>query len=155
VRRASLAAALALALAAGCRHPSKVGDGAGGGAAGASERPKQGEEPSPAQKGVPPRGETPRVPSSPKALLAEGAIADIQEALEARGYLGRHRAGELDDATSTALRALQRDEGLAETGFPDRETLRKLGIDPEKAYGKVSEETKARSKEEPRRGDGG
>lgn len=128
-------AALAL-LVAGCRHPSKVGAPAEPGAGQARE--KAG-EPSPAQKGVPPKGEHPRVPSSPKALLADGEIARIQDALSQRGYLEKHSRGELDDATTTAIRRFQRDERLAETGFPDRLTLQKLGIDPEAAYGKVRE----------------
>jgi peptidoglycan hydrolase-like protein with peptidoglycan-binding domain len=91
---------------------------------------------------VPPEGDRPRAPSSPDALLAEGAVAEIQAALAARGHLARHRRGVLDDATTAALRELQKEEGLAETGFPDRETLRRLGIDPEEAYGRVREEVK-------------
>lgn len=139
MRRASAAAVVALALVAGaCRHPRKVGTPA---PAAEKERAKRGE--TSAQKGVPPRGERPRVPSSPKALLAEGEIGKIQQALEDRGYLGKERrAGALDDPTTTALRKFQRDEDLAETGFPDRLTLQKLGLDPEKAYGKVTEETR-------------
>ena len=31
-----------------------------------------------------------------------------------------------------ALRTFQESQGLAATGFPDHETLRKLGIDPKK-----------------------
>ncbi len=88
---------------------------------------------------MPPRGGRPRVPSSPKALLAHGEIAKIQDALAGRGYLKSHRPGALDDATNEALRRFQRDEGLADTGFPDRLTLQKLGLDPEEAYGKVRE----------------
>ncbi len=128
------AAGIVLLLAAACRHPSKVGTPA------TSETAREQEgEPSRAQKGVPPRGARPRVPSSPKALLAEGEIAKIQDALAARGYLERHRTGALDDETTRALREFQVVEGLAETGFPDRLTLQKLGLDPEESYGKVRE----------------
>ena len=89
---------------------------------------------------MPPRGGRPRVPSSPKALLAEGEIAKIQDALSRRGYLEKQRRpGALDDPTTKAIRSFQKDEGLAETGFPDRLTLQKLGVDPEDAYGKVRE----------------
>lgn len=136
-RRAATLALAALLAAAGCRHARKVGEP--GASRPAAER--RG-EPSAAQKGVPPRGEVPRVPSSPKALLAKGEIGKLQEALERRGYLGKERRpGVLDDPTTTALRRFQRDEQLADTGFPDRLTLQKLGLDPEEAYGKVREES--------------
>ncbi len=139
MKRVAAAVGSALLLAAGCRHASRT--------APAEARPEQAEREkrgeAPAQKGVPPRGERPRVPASPKALLAEGEIGKIQQALEDRGYLGKERrAGALDDPTTTALRKFQRDQDLAETGFPDRLTLQKLGLDPEEAYGKVRDEAK-------------
>jgi peptidoglycan hydrolase-like protein with peptidoglycan-binding domain len=90
-------------------------------------------------RGVPPRAGRPRVPAAPEALLAEGAVGRIQRALAERGYLEAHREGELDAPTSAALRRFQEDEGLAETGFPDRETLRRLHVDPEKAYGRAGD----------------
>ncbi len=105
------------------------------------EQPKEGqakeERPeSPAAKGAPPAPGRPPVPAAPEALLEQGAVGEIQGALSRRGLLKEHREGELDAATSAALRRFQRGEGLAETGFPDRETLRRLGIDPEQAYGR-------------------
>ncbi|HEX9401992.1 MAG TPA: peptidoglycan-binding domain-containing protein [Anaeromyxobacter sp.] len=63
----------------------------------------------------------------------------MQRALASRGLLHAHRDGALDASTSAALQKFQRDEGLAATGFPDRETLRRLGIDPEEAYRKAGE----------------
>ncbi|ACL65216.1 Peptidoglycan-binding domain 1 protein [Anaeromyxobacter dehalogenans 2CP-1] len=123
--------ALALAAALGCatggrREP--VRPSPTGGAAEAPDRPEE--------LGVPPRGERPRVPSSPEALLAPGAVGEIQDALRDRGYLGAHRRGELDRATSAALRRFQEAQGLAATGAPDRETLRRLHVDPARAYGR-------------------
>jgi hypothetical protein len=57
-----------------------------------------------------------------------GALAD-------RGLLARPSGGDtLDDAASAALRRFQADEGLAATGFPDRETLRRLGLSPAEVY---------------------
>lgn len=88
------------------------------------------------ERGPRPVPDRPRVPATPEGLLAEGAVGDVQEALAARGLLGSHRRGELDEPTSRALRAFQTEEGLAETGFPDRETLSRLGMDPEDAYGR-------------------
>jgi hypothetical protein len=58
----------------------------------------------------------------------------VQRALARRGLLGEHQAGEIDEPTSRALERFQRAQGLASTGFPDRATLRRLGIDPEQAY---------------------
>jgi hypothetical protein len=94
----------------------------------------------PEEKGVPPEEGRPRVPASPEALLAEGAVGEIQRALAERRLLGKHQRGELDEPTSAAIRKFQKDEGLAQTGFPDRETLRRLGVDPEKAYGRAGDE---------------
>jgi hypothetical protein len=94
----------------------------------------------PEEKGVPPKEGRPRVPASPEALLAEGAVSEIQRALADRDLLGKHARGELDEPTSAALRKFQEAEGLAQTGFPDRETLRRLGLDPEKAYGRAADQ---------------
>jgi hypothetical protein len=106
----------------------------------AEGKPPKAEAPDrPAEKGVPPKEGRPRVPAAPEALLAEGAVGRIQEALAGRGLLGKHRRGELDEPTSAALRRFQEAEGLAETGFPDRETLRRLGVDPEQAYGRAGD----------------
>lgn len=127
-----VAAALLLALAgAACRNPQRASSPDPRGDAQKPEAPDRQEE-----KGVPPEPGRPRVPSSPEALLAPGAVKEVQRALTERGILAAHREGELDDATSRALRKFQASEQLAETGFPDRETLQKLGVDPEGAYGR-------------------
>lgn len=97
-------------------------------------KPEAEAPPDSAGKGVPPRGASPRVPAAPDALLADGAVREIQRALAGRGLLRGHREGDLDAPTSAALRKFQADEGLAATGFPDRETVRRLGLDPEEAY---------------------
>lgn len=131
------AAGIVLLLAAACRHPSKVGTPAP-----PEEKAAARKGETRAQKGVPPAGARPRVPASPKALLAEGEIGKIQDALAQRGYLEQHHPGALDDPTTKAIRRFQKDEGLAETGFPDRLTLQELGLDPEEAYGKVRDEVK-------------
>lgn len=125
--------ALALALAcAGRRSAQPVTPGPSGKES--STRPESPDTPE--EKGVPPKGERPRVPASPEALLAPGAVTDIQRALSEDGYLGAHQPGELDEPTSAAVRRFQEEHGLAATGMPDRETLRRLGIDPEAAYGR-------------------
>lgn len=130
MRRAAAVATLAALLA--CGGVRKVEQPAP--APSKPEEPDRKEE-----RGVPPAAGRPRVPAAPEALLSEGAVTSLQRALGERGYLKAHRDGELDEATSAALRRFQEDEGLAETGFPDRETLRRLGVDPEKAYGRAGD----------------
>lgn len=129
------AAALLLALGvglAGCGGVRRVPEDGGGGAARAEPEAPD----APAERGVPPEEDRPRVPAAPEALLAEGAVGRIQEALVERELLGEHRRGELDEPTSRALREFQEAEGLAATGFPDRETLSRLGVEPDRAYGR-------------------
>ncbi len=132
--RVRCCAAVSLALALACAG-RKAAEPVGAGAAG-EERPRAESPDSPEEKGVPPKGERPRVPASPEALLAPGAVTEIQRSLAEEGLLGAHREGELDAATSAAVRRFQEQQGLAATGMPDRETLRRLGIDPEAAYGR-------------------
>jgi peptidoglycan hydrolase-like protein with peptidoglycan-binding domain len=126
---------LTLALVAGavaCRHPQHVTD------VPEKETPQttEGRSAQKAKASVHPGGGRPTVPSAPEGLLAPGAIGDIQEALAGRGFLKGHSKGELDAPTSAALRKFQQAQSLAATGFPDRETLEKLGLDPQKVYGR-------------------
>jgi peptidoglycan hydrolase-like protein with peptidoglycan-binding domain len=67
------------------------------------------------------------------AIFRDGAIEFIQSALQKKGYTV-HITGKLDDATTTALLAFQKEENLARTGLPDHETLRRLGLEPEALY---------------------
>jgi peptidoglycan hydrolase-like protein with peptidoglycan-binding domain len=122
--RAALAA-VAVALVAACAHPRQ-----------ATDRPPEPQEQRSKEKSVKAAPERPPVPASPQGLLAPDAVGELQEALAARGFLREHRKGELDDATSKAVREFQRSQNLAETGFPDRETMERLGLDPTKEYGK-------------------
>jgi peptidoglycan hydrolase-like protein with peptidoglycan-binding domain len=63
-----------------------------------------------------------------------GSVEKIQEALRGKGLRAGAASGQLDAETSAALRRFQRSEGLAQTGAPDRETLRRLGVDPQEIY---------------------
>ena len=47
---------------------------------------------------------------------------------------GVDQTGELDARTQEALRAFQRAEKLPETGLPDYESLRRLGLKPDEVY---------------------
>src|SRR5277367_6528868 len=86
----------------------------------------------PSPKAVTPQTDPghPELASSPAQLMAPGSADAIATALRKRGLLAP------DDNTNkgmeTALREFQQSQGLAATGFPDHETLRKLGIDPKK-----------------------
>jgi len=63
---------------------------------------------------------------------------------------GRHRVlwislgvlaaqlGDIDAETSAAVRKFQSAEGIARTGNPDHETVRRLGLDPDQLFGKSS-----------------
>jgi peptidoglycan hydrolase-like protein with peptidoglycan-binding domain len=134
-----LALVAALALLAGCSQVRQVGKPEAGTR---QDSPEAAGEAAPkkkkAVKAAPGR---PPVPATPNALLDDGAAGEIQGALADRGYLASStRDGRLDGATAAALRRFQEDEGLAATGFPDRETLRRLGLDPQQAYRTTKDE---------------
>jgi hypothetical protein len=78
----------------------------------------------------------PPLAASPGGLLVPGAVERIQEELAARGYLDLRAAkrGQMDDATASAIRKLQSDHDIARTGFPDHETVRRLGLDPDRLF---------------------
>lgn len=79
----------------------------------------------------------PRLSSSAAGLLRKDAAEQIQGRLIDEGFLERRNpTDELDAATRTALRKYQRSEDLPETGFPDRETVRRLGLDPDRIFDK-------------------
>lgn len=81
------------------------------------------------------RGEDIPVAASAAGLLKPGAAEKIEERLIARGLLEpAKRSGQLGGAASTALRRFQRDAKIAETGVPDHETVRRLGLSPDDVF---------------------
>jgi peptidoglycan hydrolase-like protein with peptidoglycan-binding domain len=138
-QRRHLALASAALVAAACVHARHVGE-PGGGGEGAKQEEGASQRPGPAR--IPPREGRPAVSASPEGLMNPGSARTIQEALKGKGYL-EEVTGTIDGATSAALRRFQKDQGLARTGAPDRETLRQLGVDPNDVYqtGDPSEET--------------
>src|SRR5215813_3998273 len=60
---------------------------------------------------------------------APNSRSQLAQALRDRGFL----AADAPPGTQlgASIRGFQRSQGLAETGFPDRETLTRLGIDPD------------------------
>lgn len=127
VARAALLLFLALTA---CSNPRRVGD--------ERKAPPKAEAPDePSAKGVGAKPGRPQAPAAPEGLLTPGTLSALQRALANRGVLkASHRSGELDAATAAALRRFQEEEGLAATGMPDRETLSRLGLDPDAAFGR-------------------
>lgn len=71
----------------------------------------------------------PQLSMSPEGLMQPEGPKLIQQALAEQGFLDAgHQTGALDELTSAALRKFQDSRGLARTGAPDRETVRKLGL---------------------------
>ena len=70
----------------------------------------------------------PSLAASPAQLMAPGSADAIAHALRKRGFLADGSSSSKD--VEKALRGFQESQGLAATGFPDHETLRKLGINP-------------------------
>jgi peptidoglycan hydrolase-like protein with peptidoglycan-binding domain len=93
-------------------------------------KPRGRAGPKPVERGHPPLAE------SPEDLLVAGGVEQVQKALAARGYLdlSTARPGRIDAKTTAALRKFQSDQGLARTGVPDHDTVRRLGLDPDKLF---------------------
>lgn len=95
---------------------------------GAAAKPRLARRP--ARPGRPP------LAASPSGLFAPGGVEKLQKALADRGYLDTSdvQAGEVDETTSAAIRKFQADQGIARTGNPDHETVRRLGLDPDELF---------------------
>jgi hypothetical protein len=128
--------AAAALLAAGCVHTHKVDDSSSGKDQPAPETETKASATPRAPPRVHPAPGHPAVAASPEALMNPGSARKIQEALRSKGYL-ETVSGDLDQPTSAALRRFQHDQQLATTGAPDRETLRRLGVDPQEVYRSV------------------
>jgi hypothetical protein len=67
-------------------------------------------------------------PGGPTDRLAPSSRERLAQALRSKGFLDAKAPP--GTQLGKSIRKFQRSEGLAETGFPDRETLTRLGIDP-------------------------
>jgi hypothetical protein len=81
----------------------------------------------------------PQVASERPVRTTPGGMLDPQSMREIQAALSRHGAsapssGQLDEETHAALRKFQRSRHMAETGMPDYDTLRRLGLDPKSIY---------------------
>ena len=74
-------------------------------------------------------GTSPLAPFDSVDLPHPNSREQLAAALRQRGFL----PADAPEGTTMngAIMAFQRSEGLAQTGFPDDETLRRLGIDPD------------------------
>jgi hypothetical protein len=110
--------------ALGCIHADTTGSPeARDGAEGAVPGP-------PAKRAVTPKTEPghPPLAASPDELLKPGARQKIGQALHAKGHL--EDAGATGTPFLEGVKSFQKSQGLAETGYPDHETLMRLGINP-------------------------
>jgi peptidoglycan hydrolase-like protein with peptidoglycan-binding domain len=84
------------------------------------------------------RPDRPPLAAGPGGLLVPGAVKQIQNALASRGYLDLSsvKPDKIDEPTSAAVRRFQSDQGIARTGNPDHETVRRLGLDAEALFRK-------------------
>ncbi|MCA1827017.1 MAG: peptidoglycan-binding domain-containing protein [Myxococcales bacterium] len=134
--------AMVLALA-GCFHTTRVEKPDQGGGDQQAAQPKKHEGGPAAQARVARRPQKPGRPplaAAPGGLFVPGGVDQVQKALASRGYLDMSKAkqGEIDSATSDAIRKFQSDQGIARTGNPDHETVRRLGLDADALFRKSS-----------------
>jgi len=123
--RAELAVGSALLLALGCAHTTQTGKNAD---------VKDATAPQSSDAALRARKVTPKTPpghpplaASPSEMMEPGSQQKISQALKSKGAVDHDVRGE---QLSAALRKFQESQGLAATGFPDHETLLRLGIDP-------------------------
>jgi hypothetical protein len=128
---------VAFALAAGCAHTKTTDDGIAAKGEG-QKKEQQAEEAKPRPSSQKPHkpassGDPDAVPvaTAPEALLAPGAEHEIRQRLVAGGFLARDAS---DAATREGVRRFQRAQDLPATGVPDAETVKRLGLDPDKTF---------------------
>jgi hypothetical protein len=113
----------------GCAHTSQTGNGLAPSDA-AAAKPKEAEAPTPARQMVTPKTDAghPPLAASPEELMKPSSQQKISQALVGKGFLTK------GDPTAVqyldALKAFQRSQGLAATGYADHETVMRLGVNP-------------------------
>ena len=70
-------------------------------------------------------------------MLAPGADDEIRDKLVARGFLGAD-AKPSHGTTREGIRRFQQAQDLPDTGIPDQETVKRLGLDPDKVFRKAT-----------------
>jgi peptidoglycan hydrolase-like protein with peptidoglycan-binding domain len=110
----------------------------------AAPQPKESEggaAAKPSQARRPQKPGRPPLSAGPAGLFVPGGVEQVQNALAHKGYLdmSQVKEGDIDAQTSAAVRKFQSDQGIARTGNPDHETLRRLGLDPDKLFRKAED----------------
>ena len=128
-------AVCALLLAVACAHTSQTGK---------SPEVKDATAPQSSDAAVRARKVPPKTPpghpplaASPSELMQPGSQEKIADALKGKGFADREDLR--GEQLAAAIRKFQKSQGLAETGFPDHETLLRLGIDPKEVRTKPGE----------------
>ena len=85
------------------------------------------------------------VPESPNDLLAPGAEDQIRTKLVEGGYLDDSGSKSLE----AGLRKFQSAKDLPVTGIPDHETVRRLGLDPDKSFRRAQGKTEPKTEPTP------
>jgi hypothetical protein len=85
-------------------------------------------DPSSAPPGPPAFGTSALAPFDDVNIPHPNSREQLAAALRERGFLAADAGPETH--MGAAIRSFQRSEGIRESGFPDDETLRRLGIDP-------------------------
>lgn len=131
--RAALPSSLVLALLAGC-HTQQVGR---------ADRAPQARVPPESREVHLDISSGRPVHATPGRFLSRNAVLEIQRALSAKGE-PLHQTGKLDGATRAALKRFQKSQRQPDTGYPDFDTLGRLGLRPTELYGgKPDKETGA------------
>lgn len=134
-----VAVILSLALGASCAHTKSTDSGEtkepDKQASGKKKAPEPGAGTNPNLH--PGHPEEIPVATRPEALLAPGADNDIRDKLAERGFL-KEGAGSSQSSTREGIRRFQRAEDLPATGIADQETVKRLGLDPEKVFRKAT-----------------
>lgn len=125
-RTRALAGGCVLLLAVGCAHSERTGKPDVKDAT----APEQRTESQVRAKKVTPKTPPghPPLAASPAELMEPGAQRKISQALKSKGVVQQDALK--GEQLTEALRKFQQSQGLAATGFPDHETLLRLGIDP-------------------------
>ena len=77
------------------------------------------------------------VATAPEALLAPGADEEIRDKLVARGFLDAD-AKPSHGTAREGIRRFQQAQDLPDTGIPDQETVKRLGLDPDRVFKKAT-----------------
>ncbi|HEY4394452.1 MAG TPA: peptidoglycan-binding domain-containing protein [Polyangia bacterium] len=108
------------------------------------EKPSAEEKAAPAAhesaKPPPPHPKKTPVVESPNDLLVPGAEDQIRAKLVDGGYLDDSKSKSLEGG----LRKFQSAKDLPVTGMPDHETIRRMGLDPNKIFRRAERKTDAK-----------